>query len=291
MSYEIKKATIKDNNGINKIIQDVYGPDDFIHNQIMIWLEDTKNFYPLVAIDSKSQNYMGFTNNRILGDYLWIEGLRVAPNYRNKNLATELIKHSISYSLRNRKKIIGYATGDGNTPMHKIGLELGFSLIGEQYVINKRLLTDNPDKKDIKSYQTIIDKGQFYDLLMNKYNNQIYVAFFKIPDNHEGGKMLDNIPIFETENYYFLHEIIHGEATRSRGIFTIFLKKSLEPDKIIEELHLIEEYAQPYNYERLTIALMKKEIKNEEIFDQMLKQENYDRHTLHFFEKKLLNDK
>lgn len=285
MEYRIKKATIDDFDGISSIIQDVYGSNDFISHQIKDWINNTSLNYPIVALDNK--NYIGFANNRILGDYLWIEGLRVSPNYRKMNVGTELIKHSITYCLNNNKNVIGFATGNGNTAMHKIAGKLGFDLIGKQVVINNRAPNN---KRDLSSsYKPITDKRKFYDLVKNKYNNQIYTAFFKIPNNIQGKDLLDTIPIYETKNYYFLHEIEHGEATQTRGIFTIFLKDILDSEQFIEELVILEDYARPYHYKRLTISITKNDIIRELIFDQILIKKNYDKHILHFFEKKQSN--
>lgn len=290
MSYEIRQATSKDYDGINKIIQAVYGAEDFITDQIQDWISNTDSNYPVVAVDESLSEYYGFMNNRIIGDCLWIEGLRVSPEHRKKNLATELIKHSLSYALKTTKNIVGFSTGAENLPMHKIAEKLGFNLVGEQIVFNNR----NPHyhrtiQEKVSKYKPATVKKDFYDLLEGKYNNQVLTAFFKIPDNKQGKDFLDKIPLYETENYYFLHELDHGEATKTRGIFTIFLKTSLDPNILIEELQVIEAYTQSYDYKRLTFSITKTDIENEKIFDEILSQLNYDKHILHFFEINLAN--
>ena len=68
MNHKIRQATINDYVGINKIIQNVYGADDFISNQIMDWINNTDFNFPVVALDENSSEYLGFMNNRILGN-------------------------------------------------------------------------------------------------------------------------------------------------------------------------------------------------------------------------------
>ena len=160
MNHKIRQATINDYVGINKIIQNVYGADDFISNQIMDWINNTYFNFPVVALDENSSEYLGFMNNRILGNCLWIEGLRISPDHRKENLATELVEHSISYALKNNIKILGFSTGDGNIPMHKIAVKRGFNLVGEQIVFNNRNPQTNSTIKETASkFTPILRKG------------------------------------------------------------------------------------------------------------------------------------
>lgn len=59
----------------------------------------------------------------------WFEGLRVAPEQRGRGFARAVLQRCVDLSRERGARVLRYMTAEENTPMHRIGDDLGFQLI------------------------------------------------------------------------------------------------------------------------------------------------------------------
>lgn len=288
MDFTIRRAEESDYNGIIDIINKVLGPNDFIRLQLLNWIRNSDLNYPLIAQEQEFLEYAAFNNIKKIGNYAWLEGLRVAPKFRKQKLALHMTEKSLIAPIIKDVKWVGYATGNENFPMLKIADSLGFSNIGKQIVFYKKfsLHDKNSDFNNINNI-TIDDKNLFYKLINKRYNSQIFTSFFKIPINEQGKEFFSKIPVYETKMSYLLYEKDHGETTNQRGIFTVFLKNKLSVDQLFQEFSLLETSKLIKQYEAFSFALPLQDIDYNEKLMQSAEEEKYQIHVLTFFEKKL----
>ena len=291
MDFIIRRAEKSDYDGIIDIISKVFGPNDFIQLQISKWINESDLNYPLIAQEKESHEYASFNNIKIIGDYAWLEGLRVVPKFRRQKLALQMTEKSLIAPILKYVNRIGYATGNENFPMHKVANSLGFSNIGKQIVFFKKFsLDDKKDEESYINYNGIKDKNLFYALINKKYNSQIFTSFFKIPNNEKGKDLFSKIPVYESDVSYLLYEKDHGETTNQRGIFTVFLKNNLSINQLFQELTLLESSKFVKQYEAFSFAIPFVDIvdiDNQNILLTKSKEQNFQIHILKFFEKKL----
>ncbi len=262
------------------------GPNEFISNQLEFWIKNKIKFDPLVAIETQSEEYVGFNNTIKIGNSLWLEGLRVALKFRNNQVATKLIEKSLSLLSNTTFQTIGFATRNNNYPMLKLANKLQFVTNNEQIVFIKRNNENFLDKTNlIQDIKKIANREEFYNKISQKNNHQIFTSFFKVPANTEGKQIFLNIEIFESQNCYLLYEKNHNEATKKRGIFTVYLKYPLAYDILLDELKKLGHTKILSQYPSYSFALNKTELAFNDNLIQTAEEYNFEVHILRFFEK------
>ena len=86
----IREANDLDKNLILKFCKDTFSWGDYIDQVWDFWLSEGNLFL------FEKQFPIGICHAFYSKDQIWIEGIRIDPNFRRQNIATELVKHAES---------------------------------------------------------------------------------------------------------------------------------------------------------------------------------------------------
>lgn len=63
-------------------------------------------------------------------DQVWLEGMRVHPDFRQRGIATRFLDYSLDYARAHRANVVRLATGGRNTAAHTVLSRAGMSCVG-----------------------------------------------------------------------------------------------------------------------------------------------------------------
>jgi hypothetical protein len=109
---------------------------------------------------------------------IWLEGIRVNPNYRRRSIATELIRKMLSYGKRKGAREASAIVAVDNLPSQLMMKKSGFSVISKWIYssidnaqeirnFNARIATFN----DMKKVQNYLKQSATYELAGKRYVN------------------------------------------------------------------------------------------------------------------------
>ena len=64
------------------------------------------------------------------GGQVWLEGMRVDPNYRQRGVAGRFLEYNLAEARRRGARVVRLGTGGDNTPVHKMMARAGMERIG-----------------------------------------------------------------------------------------------------------------------------------------------------------------
>ncbi|MFQ6090750.1 MAG: GNAT family N-acetyltransferase, partial [Candidatus Bipolaricaulia bacterium] len=118
----IRRATPEDKDDILKISARVWEGHDYIPLALDRWLKEGG----LLAAELDGR-VVGFAKTSVLGPgELWLEGLRVHPEYRGKGIAKALAATQLQEALAQSPRSVRFATAEVNVESIHISEELGF---------------------------------------------------------------------------------------------------------------------------------------------------------------------
>ena len=88
MNLKIRNANNSDKIEILKFCKDTFSWGDYVEHVWDYWLSEDHLFL------AEKQFSVGICHAFYSKDQIWIEGIRVKPNFRRQNIASELIKHA-----------------------------------------------------------------------------------------------------------------------------------------------------------------------------------------------------
>ena len=86
----IREANALDKTSILKFCKDTFSWGDYVDQVWDFWLSEGNLFL------FEKQSPIGICHAFYSKDQIWIEGIRIDPNFRRQNIATELVKHAES---------------------------------------------------------------------------------------------------------------------------------------------------------------------------------------------------
>ena len=88
MDLKIRDANDSDRNLVLKFCKNTFSWGDYIEHVWRFWLSEGHLFL------AEKQSPLGICHAFYSKDQIWIEGIRVNPNFRRQNIASKLIKHA-----------------------------------------------------------------------------------------------------------------------------------------------------------------------------------------------------
>jgi GNAT superfamily N-acetyltransferase len=163
---KIRNAKPSDKNHVLAFCQNTFSWGDYIANVWDQWIKEGR----LTVIENKGIP-IGMCHSIINGDQLWIEGLRVDPDFRRHGIATKLVRYA--EKLANRKKcfLSRMLIAKNNTRSLKMAYSLGYDIENRWWLYNmepkKQLAKVRPaSKKQALSMNGKIfsESWKWYDL-------------------------------------------------------------------------------------------------------------------------------
>ena len=91
----IREATDKDKSSILKFCKDTFSWGDYIEHVWDFWLSEGSLFV------CEKQSPIGICHAFYSKDQIWIEGIRIDPNFRKQKIASQLVKQAESNGKKN----------------------------------------------------------------------------------------------------------------------------------------------------------------------------------------------
>lgn len=121
----IRKANLRDREVILKIASHTWGGWDYVPLLLDGWLKEGGLFIAEVR-----GRCVGVTKTAVLSPgELWLEGLRVAEEFRNRGIGKRLARFQLKKALSQKPNSIRLSTAEVNTVSIRIIEELGFRLL------------------------------------------------------------------------------------------------------------------------------------------------------------------
>jgi GNAT superfamily N-acetyltransferase len=78
------------------------------------------------------------------GGQVWLEGMRVDPDYRRRGVASQFLEYNLTEAMRRGARVVRLGTGGDNAPVHKMMARVGLERIGVYVLWLAEPLPDGP---------------------------------------------------------------------------------------------------------------------------------------------------
>lgn len=101
-------------------------------------------------------------------DQVWLEGMRVEPDYRRRGIAGQFMDYSLVYARERGARVVRLGTSDQNTAVHAIIARVGMERVGAFVLRTAKALSDGPrpvilGPAHASAVQAFIEKSRFLD--------------------------------------------------------------------------------------------------------------------------------
>ena len=236
----IRDAKISDKSSILKFCKNTFSWGDYVEQVWNFWISEGNLFL------FEKQFPVGLCHAFFSDDQVWIEGIRVDPNFRKQKIASSLVQHAESLAKQR-------------------GISLSYMLIDTEN--NSSLLMANSlgyDKFQTWNFSSFSPKKNLnFNILFEKsLNRNIYSHYVKswrwlpiddltLSEFYQNNKIVKSI-ICNKESIAILTDSEHFKKTL---IVTLF---SGSDDSTLEVLRFLQNFGMENNYER--IQILSKEI-------------------------------
>ncbi|MBT8242678.1 MAG: GNAT family N-acetyltransferase, partial [Nitrosopumilus sp.] len=231
----IRDANSSDKIPILKFCKNTFSWGDYIEHVWNFWLSEGSLFL------AQKQNPVGICHAFYSNDQIWIEGIRINPNFRRQNIASKLVKHA---------EIIG----------KEKNLSFSFMLIDTENSVSLSMAKSLNYK--------IFETWNFYSLTP-KTNSNFKVGFEKSFNRELYSHYVNSwrwLPIDDQtlESLYLENRIIKSSISGQNSFAILNSSKHFEKtlivtlfsnsnDSVLEILSFLQNYSIENNYERIQI--------------------------------------
>jgi RimJ/RimL family protein N-acetyltransferase len=177
MTIKIRRAKSSDKEEILSFCTNTFSWGDYIDQVWDYWFSG-KNGRLFVVEDDKGRRRIGMSHVAMCprGRSAWLEGVRVRPEYRRSNIATELLNEMLAYAGRHGARQASAIVSSENVPSQRMMEKNGFAVVSRwvyystdqkfgQQKIKARLATS----ADIDRIWTYLQKSRIYRLSAGTY--------------------------------------------------------------------------------------------------------------------------
>ena len=214
MRFKTRPAAYKDREGIVQLSSRIWDGDDYIPDLIDEWLNSSDPLY--IVEDTEQERICAIDHCAVKGDYAYLEGLRVDPDYRGMGLGREVFRATLKETLRRGLTRNGaLIMNESEASMH-LARKMFFEPVNHYFFLEKKI---EPEKKENVAGIKVREiypgelermKDEFHTLLMatggfvpNSWSVEPEMAFdenkliFESPE----GKLVAGIHNNEQENF------------------------------------------------------------------------------------------
>lgn len=124
----IRPAQPGDHAAMERICAHTWDGDDYLLEVWDEWLADERG--PLIVGEVEGQVVALSKITWQTADQVWLEGMRVDPDYRRRGVARRFLDHSLAYAQGQGARVVRLSTGSDNTPIHILIGRVGMERIG-----------------------------------------------------------------------------------------------------------------------------------------------------------------
>jgi N-acetylglutamate synthase-like GNAT family acetyltransferase len=236
----IREANTKDKIHILKFCKHTFSWGDYIEQVWDFWLSEGHLFI------CENQSPIGICHAFYSKDQIWIEGIRINPNFRRQKIASKLVKHAESIG-KEKNILFSYMLIDTqNTNSLSMATSLNYDIFQTwnfyslEPKINQNYIVNFEKSLDCKSYQHYVKSWRWIPLddkevsLLSQQNKIISSS------------------VDENTSFAIITDSEHFDKTM---IVTLF---SVHNDTATQILSFLQNYALDKNYERIQILTIDK---------------------------------
>jgi GNAT superfamily N-acetyltransferase len=129
-----RAARANDKDAIAAFCQNTFSWGDYIAEVWDDWLRDSSGHLLVAEINGAP---IGVLHAKpIKGNVVWLEGMRVHPDFRRMNVSTALVKHAMRWARENACRVARLATNGKNIAAQKLCDSLGWECVHEYFEWN-----------------------------------------------------------------------------------------------------------------------------------------------------------
>ncbi|MGD1993276.1 MAG: AI-2E family transporter [Anaerolineae bacterium] len=126
--WVVRPARMGDRSDVEMLCAQIWDGDDYVPKVWDEWLEDPHG--QLTVVELKGRVVAVSKLTRLAEDEWWLEGLRVAPEYRRLGLAQLLQDYQVSLAEQVGHGVVRFGTASHNRPVRKNAARNGFRRVG-----------------------------------------------------------------------------------------------------------------------------------------------------------------
>lgn len=123
----IRSLTLGDRAAVRRIVRATWGRDDYIPRVFTAWVRDGGFFG--AELDGRLVGFGKLT--RMSPSEAFLEGMRVAPEARERGVGTALVAHRLERARRDGTRVVRFVTWSENRPMHRMARRFAFHRVSE----------------------------------------------------------------------------------------------------------------------------------------------------------------
>ena len=232
-------ATNQDKNIVLNFCKNTFTWGDYIDRVWDIWINEPNSRFLVAETENTIKKPIGIIHGILIPEnIIWIEGIRIDPEYRKKKIATNLINNILDYGRKNGAVYSSAIVSIKNQASKKMMEKLNFEIVsnwsyisttqitysGKNVVDSKCKLADIDDYQPIVNFLNLenandfgrtkfVDSWRWYnmtkDMILNMiYNNQIIVIIRKNNKNDSNNNQeIKGLAILDKERYHYNHNI------------------------------------------------------------------------------------
>jgi len=231
----IREANIEDKTHVLKFCKDTFSWGDYIDQVWDSWLSEGNLFL------CENQFPIGICHAFYSKDQIWIEGVRIDPNFRRQKIASELVKHAESIGIEKNTSFSYMLIDTQNTYSLSMANSLNYNIFQTWNFysldpkINSNYVVDFEKSLDCKLYTHYVKSWRWLPLndeLLSLFSQQNKIIKSSIDGN---------------TSYAIITDSEHFDRTM---IVTLF---SVDDITVIQILEFLQNFALEKNYERIQI--------------------------------------
>jgi len=127
MSLEIRRARVEDREAVLAFCAHTWEDGDYIDHVWEDWLSDEAGPLLVGLLDGRP---VALEKIRLTSpDQVWLEGMRVDPDYRGRGIATCLFHHALDWARAHGARVARLATASNNEAVHRMVAEVGLQRV------------------------------------------------------------------------------------------------------------------------------------------------------------------
>ncbi len=164
---QIRAARSEDKETILEFSQHTWEWGDYLPQVWESWLTDTRGKLLVATIDEQP---VAVAHVKLTSDEEgWLEGMRVAPENRERYIATELSKYCLNVAEELGARVAHFVTSSANAPVHHIATKLVFQKVGS-------FVPYQAKAEDIPFALTVEGPDFLENILALLTNSEVYAA-------------------------------------------------------------------------------------------------------------------
>lgn len=229
---KFRLAINQDKNNVLNFCKNTFKWGDYIDRVWDIWISEPNSRFLVAETEDKIKKPIGIIHGILIPEKIvWVEGIRVDPEFRKQKVATNLINIILEYGRKNGAVYSSAIVSIKNQASKKLMEKLNFEVVSDWSYIStnqityprKRIVDSNCKIADADEYQQIInflklensktagtkfvDSWRWYNVTKDRildmiHNNQIMIIRQDVKEDSNNNQKIKGLAILDKERHH-----------------------------------------------------------------------------------------